>query len=253
MTTPTLSPVLAAALRVRLVAEVGARRRRRRRAVWTAGAVVALIVGGTSAAVASGVLPLPGAPHDTALGAARSVEGQGPGALDLGPVPAGATDIALTLRCLDAGTFGLPGSGSLVCDGPTDSAASWTVAVNAVDPSRLAVVADPGARWRLTAGYASREIAPLATNADGETYGSVAGGETPDLIAVLATNGQDGYVRRTDLEEADGTAAAESFRSPADALAWQEQHAGRVSAIPVYEADGRTVVGTFVVGSAPGP
>lgn len=39
----------------------------------------------------------------------------------------------------------------------------------------------------------------------------------------------------------------ESFDSPADALAWQEQMAGRTIVVPVYEADGKTRIGDFVL------
>lgn len=246
MTTPTLSPDFSAALRQRLVA--GVRSPRRRRMPWIAGAVVALLVGGTSAAVASGVLPLPGAPQDTPLGAESTVGGVGSGTLDLGPAPAGATDVALRLQCVDPGTVLLPGGGSVVCDRSGDGGASWTAALTAVDPTRLEVVAGPGVRWTLTGRYVSRDILPLGTNADGETFGSIVGGESPDLVAVVATNGREGYVRRAELEEVDGTTAARSFRSPADALAWQRERAGKSTTIAVYASDGRTVLGDFVIG-----
>ncbi|SIR58224.1 hypothetical protein [Microbacterium sp. RURRCA19A] len=250
MNTPSLSPAFSSALRAHLVAEARSLRRRRRWGVWATGASVVLLLGGTSAAVASGVLSLPGAPQDTVLGVERSIEAAGVGALDLGPVPAGATDVALTVRCRDAGAFDLPGTGSMVCETPEDGAASWTVALDAVDPTHLEVIAEDGVRWAMTGRYVSRETLPLETNADGETFGSIVAGETPDLVAVVATNGSEGYVRRTDLEDADGTTAARSFRSPADALAWQEEHAGRSVAIPVFASDGRTVLGEFVVGGS---
>ncbi len=64
----------------------------------------------------------------------------------------------------------------------------------------------------------------------------------------MATNGEEGYVYRQDLEDADGTTAMKSFKSPEDALAWQEAHAGEVVSIPVYEADGKTNIGEFEVG-----
>ncbi|WP_106814226.1 hypothetical protein [Microbacterium timonense] len=70
----------------------------------------------------------------------------------------------------------------------------------------------------------------------------------PDLIAVISTDNQPGYVRRDDLNDADGTTAAESFKSPEDALRWQERNAGIVRYIPVYESDGETRIGMFQVG-----
>lgn len=63
-----------------------------------------------------------------------------------------------------------------------------------------------------------------AINASGQTYGSDLQANSPanqpDLILVVATNGKEGYVLRSDLDAADGTTASESFKSPADALAW---------------------------------
>lgn len=65
-----------------------------------------------------------------------------------------------------------------------------------------------------------------------------------------ATNGRDdGYVKRADLEAADGTAAAEHFKSPEGSLRWQEENEGKTVSLPVYEEDGRTAIGTFVVGA----
>jgi len=71
----------------------------------------------------------------------------------------------------------------------------------------------------------------------------------PDLIAVVATNGLQGYVHRAELEEADGTAAAREFTSPEDAIRWQEERAGKTFTVPVYEADGTTQIGEFVIES----
>ena len=114
----------------------------------------------------------------------------------------------------------------------------------------------------LTAGP-GQDVTPMpepsyATNEHGLTYGSAAdatspGGE-PDLIAAMTTDGRDGYVRKTDLDDADGTTAAASFTSPEDALAWQaERQAMGDIAIPVYERDGTTVIGEFVVGNGHRP
>jgi hypothetical protein len=76
------------------------------------------------------------------------------------------------------------------------------------------------------------------------------GGGWSGYLAVLATNGTPGYVYRTELEEADGTAAMTTFKSPADALAWQEARQGKSISVPVYDTTGKTVVGEFVI--APG-
>ena len=71
-------------------------------------------------------------------------------------------------------------------------------------------------------------------NENGETYGTLAEGtlplfpienieqyeRLPDLIAAVSSNGREGYVRKKDLYEGG-------------------------DAIPVYEQDGTTVIGTF--------
>ena len=38
--------------------------------------------------------------------------------------------------------------------------------------------------------------------------------------------------------------------SPADAIAQQEATAGKSRSVPVYESDGETVIGEFVIGPA---
>lgn len=90
-------------------------------------------------------------------------------------------------------------------------------------------------------------------NAAGDTYGSVLwSGDPatePDLIQADTTTGVTGYVRRVDLDEADGS----NVTTPDEALAFQEQVDELVASgvtsvfIPVYEADGRTVIGEFEI------
>lgn len=87
-------------------------------------------------------------------------------------------------------------------------------------------------------------------NANGLTFGSAADspapGMEPDLILVIATNGVEGYVRTAELEEANGSAAAETFTSPEEALAWQEANSGD-RYVPVYDQDGERVIGEFLI------
>jgi len=89
------------------------------------------------------------------------------------------------------------------------------------------------------------------TNAAGETYGSAADATSPenepDLIRAQATNGKTGYVKKVDLDAANGTTAAESFKSPEDALRWQETEGQLDHTIPVYDVDGVTQIGEFTV------
>jgi len=89
------------------------------------------------------------------------------------------------------------------------------------------------------------------TNSNGLTYGSAADSDKPenepDLIRVLATNGKEGYVKKTELEDADGTTAARSFKSPEDAVAWQYSEGLKDRTVAVYASDGETVIGEFLV------
>ncbi|MFK4296236.1 hypothetical protein ABH924_001373 [Arthrobacter sp. GAS37] len=56
----------------------------------------------------------------------------------------------------------------------------------------------------------------------------------------------------SDLEEADGTAAMKTFNSPQDALDWQKPRSGKSFPFPVYEVDGKTLIGEFVIGPTNG-
>ncbi|MBC7292680.1 MAG: hypothetical protein H5T84_01010 [Thermoleophilia bacterium] len=69
--------------------------------------------------------------------------------------------------------------------------------------------------------------------------------DEPDLILAEATNGKVGYVLRTELE-------GQEPGSPQEALAQQAAQAGKNRAIPVYESDGKTVIGVFIVTSGLG-
>ena len=83
------------------------------------------------------------------------------------------------------------------------------------------------------------------TNENGETYGRMAHiadptgiflMEVPDLIAVMATNGKSGYVKKDDF-------VSEIPKNPEEALNIQED--SFVKSIPVYKNDGITVIGEF--------
>ena len=65
-----------------------------------------------------------------------------------------------------------------------------------------------------------------------------------DLIKAEATNGKTGYISRTEMEAVDGS----HVQNPSEALAymeWAEEHGPFV--INVYEKDGKTVIGEFVI------
>lgn len=86
---------------------------------------------------------------------------------------------------------------------------------------------------------ATQKATEVKTNANGETYGTLlAEGQTPDLVAAIATNGKEGYVRQTDLE-------GDLPTCPEEAVAMQKNQKDRI--IPVYEKDGVTKIGEFIV------
>lgn len=91
----------------------------------------------------------------------------------------------------------------------------------------------------------SLAVTDYPKNAQGLTYGSDSYAKSPqdepDLILATATNGKEGYVLRTDLEEPMPA-------SPQEALKQQAARAGKDRVIPVYESDGITQIGVFTVG-----
>jgi hypothetical protein len=93
----------------------------------------------------------------------------------------------------------------------------------------------------------------LPTNAKGQTFGAVTDvsspDDAPDLILAVATNGKTGYVLRSELYAAEG----DNVKSPEEAVQWQKNIDAQVKAghgavvLTVYESDGVTKVGVFVV------
>jgi len=97
-----------------------------------------------------------------------------------------------------------------------------------------------------TAPNLSPTPAAWPTNANGQTYGSSAGaqpGEEPDLIAVEATNGKEGYCLKGELNHPyNGLDRDEATAEAMNKAALS----GRT--IPVYESDGTTEIGEFQCG-----
>ena len=253
MSIPRMSEEYAAAFREALVDHVGraATPRRQRRALLGTTIALTLVLGGAATAAATGLLALPGSTESTPLGATRSGSFTGTGSLDLGARPDDATAIALSFTCLTPGSFTFDDGAAVTCTTAEDSAhpATYVLPLDAVDAESVTVTTTPGASWTLSAGYIAARVTDWAVNESGQTYGVLNERGAPDLISVIATNGREGYVHRADLENADGTTAAQSFDSPEDALRWQEQNAGVVHRIPVYESDGTTRIGEFEIHS----
>ena len=105
------------------------------------------------------------------------------------------------------------------------------------------ITATPGARWHLTATYSTVTTTAWGVNATGQTYGIANQNGTPDLVAVVATNGRTGYVYATQLTSPAPT-------SPSQAIA---ENNSPPKTLTVYESDGKTPIGKFITRTGPTP
>ena len=251
MTTREMDPVFASTLREALIANVERTPRLRRRWRWRLGIGVcagSVFVGG-GVALAAGVFSPPGAPLDTQLGNIIVVTRTGSATIDIGPAPATATNVSLTLTCLSVGTFDFPDGSSMTCSPPLSTAAGsgQSTEVIPLQPGQHMVTIDTSANasWTLQAMYVNRVTTSWGTNASGQTYGVTNQNGTPDLVAVSIDQGKvQGYVKASDINCASGNYVV---HSPAQALAWDAASKNRNISIPVYESDGKTVIGVFVI------
>lgn len=234
MTPVKMDETFAVALRDLLVDQVqreagpNARSARFRR--WIASAVIALAAGGGGIAYATGALTSPpGEDISTAVGSPATVSGTGTQTVELGAPPAGADAIAISFTCLGAGTFTFADGAAVQCDsgsvaGMEAHPVTYILSLNPGQDSTT-LTAAPGARWRLTVTYVGVTHTAWGVNADGQTYGTINRRGTPDLLAAIATNGRSGYVYASQLMRG----------------------ASGVN-LTVYESDGKTPIGKFVLG-----
>ena len=213
------------------------------------GVTLAVLAGGGGIAAATDAVlsgALPGSQRIAPLAAAVTVAGDGTETVQLGPRPADANAIYTYLSCLTPGTFAWSDGASEICNTPADVAnsvthpAMYTVVLKPGQTS-TEITAAPGERWRLTARYVNSTTIPWAVNASGQTYGTPNASGDPDLVAATAANGRVGYVYDTQLMGPQPT-------TPSQAITWGQTHPGPRT-ITVYESDGKTPVGKFVVGS----
>jgi hypothetical protein len=165
--------------------------------------------------------------------------------VQLGTPPAGTNAIAISFRCLTAGDFTFADGSSVRCAaadlaGRQANTITGTVPITAGQDSTT-ITATPGARWRLTATYSTVTTSAWGVNASGQTYGAANQHGTPDLVAVVATNGSTGYVYATQLTSPAPT-------SPGHAVA---ENNSPPKTLTVYDSDGKTPIGKFI--TRPGP
>ena len=93
-----------------------------------------------------------------------------------------------------------------------------------------------------------------AVNESGQTYGPDWTGNdyeehAPDLIAAEGVNGRNGYVKRIDLEEAEGNGLVSSPEEAVEYMKCKDQRKGDnyYIVIPVFKKDGVTEVDQFWV------
>ncbi|WP_077490691.1 hypothetical protein [Sinomonas mesophila] len=233
------------ALRAELVSRAERAKPARRARLWIgAGALAGAGLLGGVAATAAGLLPLPGGEQVTPLASPVTETYTGTATVELGPAPEGATGIEMELTCLTPGSFRFPDGASLACS-PADAGsrtgwAGYTLPL-AEGQDSVTIETGPESRWQLKAEYVKQERTEWGVNARGETYGvEIPGVGVPDLLAVIATNGREGYVYARDLSGGPGPTspedAAKNFSKPRPPRE-----------IPVYLSDGETQIGIFEV------
>lgn len=93
-------------------------------------------------------------------------------------------------------------------------------------------------------GSTTGSMATSQTNDNGQSYGSKyfakSVADEPDLIAVVATNGKEGYCYKTDFEGPETKTTEEAVAETKANLRGRE--------VPVFESDGVTRVGVFMIG-----
>lgn len=254
MNTKEIDPVFATALREELKSFAEAVPRVRRRWRWRTGVsvLVGLSLAAGGVALATGLFSPPGAPINTTLGNIVTATRTGSATINVGPPPASATDISLTLTCLTPGSFEFPNGSSMTCNEadmsePTNQRQAFEIVALTSHSGDVRILTSASAQWTLQAVYVNQVTTTWSVNANGQTYGVVNQNGPPDLIAVVIDHGKTGgYVTSQDLD----CAAGDSVSSPTQAIAWDQRNYD--ISIPVYESDGTTVIGQFVVGNVRG-
>ena len=202
----------------------------------------------TQSPSAAAVAGPPGADKVVELSDPHTHDGTGTETVALGAPPTGATAVQTSLTCLSPGRIRWPGGASMTCT-TAEVPSTSQLAVDLPDAGdELVVRAGAGTSWQIETTYVRVEATDWGVNANGDTYGVANDRGTPELVAVVATNGQEAYVYADDLDSGSNTDAT----SPAEALEQQEARGDQTVTIPAYESDGETVVGEFTVQAGDG-
>ncbi|MFF1831147.1 peptidase M56 family protein [Paenarthrobacter sp. NPDC058040] len=236
-------------------------RRRKTARRWISVSVVvgAGLLGGVGAA-AAGLLTIPGAPQITPVGTPITKNYTGTATVEFGRAPADATGVRIRLTCLTTGSWAFESGATSSCkSSDLASPSNVTQYQVPIKPGKdsMTIRTQSDSQWQLTWSFINEQPTDWATNDAGKTYGAQNDKGLPEMVLVKATNGVMGYVNKNELEDATGEAAARTFKTREEALAWQEAREGKTFKIPVYDSDGKTVVGEFVIDNgedqSPGP
>ncbi|MGQ0630077.1 MAG: hypothetical protein ACT4P1_03485 [Sporichthyaceae bacterium] len=210
-----------------------------------AGLLAGAVLAGGGAATANQLLAddHPGGDEITPLGEEITLSRTGSASVDLGPRSAGATHIDLKFTCLSRGEFRFSDGASVKCSEADVAAGSDPTSTYQIKlrpgENTTRIETDDRARWQVTVTYAAVDMTDWKINRSGQTYGVENERGIPDLIAVEATNGQLGYA---DARQINGVLP--TSRAEAEQFARTEMITVRV---PVYEVDGETQIGEFLV------
>lgn len=236
------SKALEAELVSRVQKSSPARIRKRLRLWLSAGALAgAGLLGGIGAA-AAGFFVLPGTEQVTPLATPVTETYTGTATVELGEPPEGTTGIELKLVGLTPGWYTYPdGANGSFTQVDIDARLNESRYTIPLEPGQrsVTITTAPGYRWQLTAEYVKQVRTELGVNAKGETYGVESQEKgTPDLIAVMATNGASGYVYARELYGGPmPTSPEDAVKNYPNPIPLRE--------IPVYLSDGETKIGVF--------
>jgi hypothetical protein len=253
-----LDPTFSNAFRTALV-EVARGNKPRRHRLWFGAAFAGLLLATGAGGVATATLMAPpGAPVYEHLGDTVTRSLTETGIVDLGSPPAGANSISFTVVCHTEGSWTLEGYGSAPCfPDDLDRGRSGSIPLTLSQQSIVLFELEPGTRLTITAAYSKKILTDLGINAAGETYGTglgectgegvYAAGECrgPDLAAATATNGNRGYIRESDIAEVTIDPTTSTMEEVNEYLASGKGDSDKF--IPVYEADGKTIVGQYLI------